>query len=95
MLKRFRKFISDKGLVKEVLNMIMGILIVVALLVFSLTKNLISICAVILLGALINIFNGLFMIRSKEKKTMGMSMIMLGIAIILIFVIYASQGYIF
>jgi hypothetical protein len=95
MLERLRKFFSDKGLVKEVLNLIMGILIVVALLVFSLTGNIISICAVIILGAFINVFNGLFMIRSKEKKTMGMSMIMLGIAILMIFLIYASRGYIF
>lgn len=95
MLNRIKKFISDKGLLKEVLNIIMGILTVVALLVFSITRSVVSISAVILLGAMINIINGLFWVRTKEKRSMGMSMILLGIAILLIFIIYASRGFIF
>ena len=94
MLKRFNRFIHDKGLVKETLNIIMGILMVVALLVFSLTRSALSICAVIVLGGLMNIFNGLSMVRNKEKKTMGMSMIFLGIIILFAFVFYFSRGYI-
>ena len=94
MFKRFNRFIHDKGLVKEILNIIMGILMVVALLVFSLTRSALSICAVIVLGSIMNVFNGLSMVRNKEKKTMGMSMIFLGIIILFAFVYYFSRGYI-
>ncbi len=94
MFKRFNRFIHDKGLVKEILNIIMGILMVVALLVFSLTRSALSICAVIVLGSIMNVFNGLSMVRNKEKKTMGMSMILLGIIILFAFVYYFSRGYI-
>ena len=94
MFKRFNRFIHDKGIIKEIINIILGILMVVALLVFSLTKNVYSICAVIILGAMMNIFNGLALLRKKEKKTMGMSMISLGIIVLFAFMIYLSGGYI-
>ena len=94
MLNRFREFIRDKGLVKEIVNIILGILMVVALLVFSITKNVFSICFVIILGALMNIINGFTMIKNKERKTMGMSMIFLGIIILFAFIIYSVGGYI-
>ncbi len=72
----------------------MGILMLVALLVFSVTRNVYSIAAVIVLGGFMNIINGLSMVRRKERKTMGMSMILLGIIILFAFVIYFSGGYI-
>jgi hypothetical protein len=92
MFKRFNRFIKDKGLVTEVLNIIMGILMVVALLVFSFTGTTFSICLVIVLGALMNILNGFTFYRNKEKKTMGMSMIFFGIVIVFILIIFLSMG---
>ncbi len=93
MFKDFFKIIKDKNLVKEVVNITVGILMAVALLVFFVTGNPYSICAVILLGALMNVLNGLSWIRRKEKKSMGMSMILLGVVILLVFMIYLSNGY--
>ncbi|MCR5823679.1 MAG: hypothetical protein K6G60_04515 [Lachnospiraceae bacterium] len=94
MLKRFKRFIQDKGLVKETVNIIMGILMAVALLVFSFTRSIWSICVVIILGALMNVMNGLSMLRKKERKTMGMSMIFLGIIVVFVFIVYFANGYI-
>ncbi len=94
MFKKFKRFIQDKGLIKEVLNIIMGILTVVALLVYSITKNVYSLCAVIILGAMINIINGLALIKRKEKRSFGLSMILLGIVILVIFAIFTANGYI-
>ncbi len=94
MFKRLNRFIHDKGLIKEIVNILMGILMVVALLVFSFTKNVVSICCLIILGALMNITNGIALVKNREKKTMGLSMIMLGIVILLAFSVFYAGGYI-
>ncbi len=94
MFAKLRKFLKEKGITKDFFNLFLGILMAVALLVFSITKNSLTIGPVIILGALMNIVNGLAMIKKKEKKTMGMSMIFLGIIILFAFVYYAAGGYI-
>ncbi len=94
MFKRFNRFVHDKGLIKEIVNIVMGILMVVALLVFSFTKNVFSICCIIILGALLNIMNGIALVGKREKKTMGLSMIMLGIVILFAFSLFLGGGYI-
>ncbi len=94
MFAKLRKFLKDKGITREFFNLFLGILMAVALLVFSITKNKFTIGLVIILGALMNILNGFAMVKKKEKKTMGMSMIFLGIIILFVFVYYAARGYI-
>ena len=94
MLKGFGKFIKDKGIVKEVVNIALGIGALAALLVFSITQSVISLFAVVIIASLINILNGLSMYKNKEKRNMGMSMMMLGIVLVLFLVILSVMGFI-
>lgn len=91
MLKRVLTFFKNKGLGQETLNVFLGILMLVALVAYGITRTLVALVAVIFLGALINITTGLQYQKKKEKKPLGMCMIMLGIIILILTAFYVIR----
>ena len=89
-MKRIAEFLKDKGLVQETVNIVLGIVILIGLVLYGTTRSLGSLVIVIFAGAMMNILTGLSYVRKKEKKPLGMSMILLGVIIIMIFAIYFS-----
>lgn len=87
MIKKIREFLKNKGLVQDVFNLVIGILMMVALIAYSITRSVTSIYLVIFFGALMNLTSGLKLCRQKTKRNLGMSMILLG-AIILFILLY-------
>ncbi len=88
MLKRVLTFFKDKGIGQETLNIFLGVLMLAALVAYGITQTMVSLVAVIFLGALINITTGLQYLKKKEKKNLGMCMIMLGIIILILTAFY-------
>ena len=89
-MKRIAEFLKDKGLVQETVNIVLGIVILIGLVLYGITRSMGSLVIVIFGGAMMNILTGLSYVRKKEKKPLGMSMILLGVIIIMIFAIYFS-----
>ncbi|MCQ2538192.1 MAG: hypothetical protein MJ124_07320 [Lachnospiraceae bacterium] len=85
MLKRVAKFFKDRGLGQETINIILGILMLAAFLVYGLTKSVVALSSVIFLGAMMNISQGLAYQKRKDRKSIGMCMILLGVIIIVIY----------
>ena len=92
-MKRFRKFLEEKGLTQEALNIVLGIVILIALVIYGITGSVLSLFAVIFVGAMMNITTGLSYVRKNEKRTLGMSMILLGVVIIMIFGVYITMSF--
>ena len=92
-MKRFRKFLEEKGLTQEALNIVLGIVILIALVTYGITGSVLSLFAVIFVGAMMNITTGLSYVRKNEKRTLGMSMILLGVVIIMIFGVYVTMSF--
>ncbi len=92
-MKRFRKFLEEKGLTQEALNIVLGIVILIALVTYGITGSVLSLFAVIFVGAMMNITTGLSYVRKNEKRTLGMSMILLGVMIIMIFGVYITMSF--
>ncbi len=92
-MKRFRKFLEEKGLTQEALNIVLGIVILIALVTYGITGSVLSLFAVIFVGAMMNITTGLSYVRKNEKRTLGMSMILLGVVIIMIFGVYITMSF--
>ena len=66
----------------DTINMILGLLMLTALLVFGKTGNRFSMYTIIFSGGLMNISNGYRFLGQKGKRQMGQSMILFGIVIL-------------
>ncbi len=91
MIKRVLTFFKNKGIGQETLNVFLGVLMLVALVAYGITRTLVALVAVIFLGALINITTGLQYLKKKEKKSLGTCMIMLGIIILVLTAFYVIR----
>ena len=80
MLNKIRKFLKDKERVLDTLNAILGLLMITALVVFWKTGNKIS-------GGMVNLCNGYKYLMQKEKRTLGHSMILFGVLILVLGII--------
>lgn len=87
MLKRFQNFLKNKEMVLYTVNIILGLLMLTALVVFWKTGNKISMFVVIFSGGAMNLSNGFRYLQQKERKQLGHSMILFGVVILLLGVI--------
>lgn len=85
MLKKIISFIKSRGIGQETVNIVLGVFMLAAFIVYGITKSLYALYSIILIGALINLTTGFSYLKKKEKKTLGTSMITLGFVIIFIF----------
>ncbi len=82
MLEKIKKWFQDKQIGNDTINMILGLLMLTALLVFGKTGNRFSMYTIIFSGGLMNISNGYRFLGQKGKRQMGQSMILFGIVIL-------------
>ena len=87
MLNKIRKFLKDREQVLDTLNAILGLLMITALVVFWKTGNKISMYLVIFSGGMVNLCNGYKYLMQKEKRTLGHSMILFGVLILVLGII--------
>ena len=84
MLKKLAVFLKDKQRVFDTANVILGLLMLTALVVFWKTGNEVSMFTVIFSGGLMNIMNGWKYRFESGKKNMGNSMILFGVLVLFI-----------
>jgi len=84
MLKRIQKFLKNKEAVSDTANMILGLLMLTALVIFWKTGSDLSMYAVIFAGGSMTLSNGYRYLHQKGRKQMGYSMLLFG-AVILVF----------
>lgn len=82
MLKKLKKLFKNKEMINDTVNLILGLLMLTALLVFEITGNTISMYFVIFSGGLMTLSNGYRLLKQKNKRQMGQSMILFGIVIL-------------
>ena len=87
MLKRFLNFLKNKERVLDTVNIILGLLMLTALVVFWKTGNVISMYAIIFCGGLMNLCNGFRYLKQSKRKQLGYSMIMFGTVILVLGVV--------
>ena len=74
--------LKNKEQVNDTLNLILGLFMLTALLVFGKTGRGWSIYVIIFSGGLMTISNGYHLLGQKNKKSLGQSMILFGIVIL-------------
>ena len=83
MLEKWKRWLlKNKEQVNDTLNLILGLFMLTALLVFGKTGKGWSIYVIIFSGGLMTISNGYRLLGQKSRKTMGQSMILFGIVIL-------------
>ena len=87
MLKRIQKFLKNKEAVADTANMILGLLMLTALVVFWKTGSNLSMYAIIFSGGAMNLSNGYRYLRQKGRKQMGYSMLFFGAVILVLGVV--------
>lgn len=82
MLENLKKWLKNKEIGNDTINMILGLFMLTALLVFGKTGNRISMYVIIFSGGLMTISNGYRLLQQKNQRHMGQSMILFGIVIL-------------
>ena len=82
MLEKIKRLFKNKEMVNDTVNLILGLLMLTALLVFGKTGNRISMYVIIFSGGLMTISNGYRLLQQKNQRHMGQSMILFGIVIL-------------
>ena len=83
MLEKWKHWLlKNKEQINDMFNIILGLLMLTALLVFGKTGNKISMYIIIFSGGLMTIENGYRLLWKRNGKTMGQSMILFGIVIL-------------
>lgn len=84
MLNKIRKILKDKERFFDTVNLILGLLMLTALVIFWKTGNKFSMFAIIFSGGAMNICNGLRYLQQRGRKQMAHSMILFGVVIFVI-----------
>ena len=84
MLKKIQNFLKNKEAVVDTANMILGLLMLTALVVFWKTGSKLSMFGIIFSGGAMNLCHGFRYLRQKKRKQMGYSMIMFGVVILVL-----------
>jgi len=87
MLNRIQKWLKNKEAVADTVNMILGLLMLTALVVFWKTGNRISMFAIIFSGGAMNLCNGYRYLNQKGRRQMGYSMLLFGAVILVLGVV--------
>lgn len=90
-MKKPLKSLKDFHLSYDIMIMVFGILLVVFLiLTFINPENRFFMIAAFAAGGLVNIVNGLKLLKDKAKKNMGMSYIFFGIIIMFLGILFRA-----
>ena len=84
MLKKIQKFLKNKEKVIDTVNIILGLLMLTALVVFWKTGEKISMYIIIFSGGAMNLCNGYRYYKQKERRNQGYSMFLLGAVVIVL-----------
>ena len=84
MLNKIRKILKNEERFFDTINLILGLLMLTALVVFWKTGNKFSMFAIIFSGGAMNICNGLRYLQQKKRRQMAHSMILFGIVILIL-----------
>ena len=87
MFKKIRNLLKDKERFLDTVNVILGLLMLTALVIFWKTGNKISMFAIIFSGGVMNICNGFRHLQQKGRKQMAHSMILFGVVILVLGII--------
>ena len=93
MLKRIQKFLKNREAVLDTANVILGLLMLTALVVFWKTGNKISMFAIIFSGAARTLCNGYRYMSQRERKQMGYSMILFGTVVLVLGIVILLAGF--
>jgi len=93
MLNKIKKLLKNKEQFIDTANLILGLLMLTALVVFWKTGNKISMFAIIFSGAAMNLVGGYRYIEQKERKQMGYSMLLLGAVILVLGIVLLLNGF--
>ena len=84
MIKKLLHFLKNKEAVLDTANIILGLLMLTALVVFWKTGNKISMFTIIFCGGAMNLTNGYRYLGQKDRKNLGQSMILFGVVILVL-----------
>ena len=88
MLEKVRKLLKNKEQVIDTVNVLLGLLMITALVVFWKTGNKVSMCLIIFSGGMMNVSNGYrFVMQKNRKNNMGYSMMFFGVVILVLGVV--------
>jgi len=87
MLKKVLKFLKNKEAVLDTANVLLGLFMLTALVVFWKTRSSFSMYTIIFCGGAMNLCNGYRYIKQKERKNLGQSMILFGAVILVLGVV--------
>ena len=90
MLNKIRKILKDKEQLFDTVNLILGLLMLTALVVFWKTGNKLSMFVIIFSGGAMNICNGFRYLQQKGRRQMAHSMILFGVVILILGVVIMS-----
>ena len=82
MLNKILKILKDKEQLFDTMNLILGLLMLTALVVFWKTGNKFSMFAIIFSGGAMNICSGFRYLQQKVRRQMAQSMILFGVVIL-------------
>ena len=87
MLNKIGKILKDKERLFDNVNLILGLLMLAALVVFWKTGNKLSMFAIIFSGGAMNICSGFRYLQQKGRRQMAHSMILFGVVIFVLGII--------
>ena len=93
MLKKIQNVFKNKEMVLDTVNIILGLLMLTALVVFWKTGNKISMFTIIFAGAAMNLCGGYRYLQQKGRKQTGYSMILLGAVILVLGIVILLAGF--
>ena len=84
MLERIRKLLRNKEAVLDFMNLLTGIVMLVAIFAYGATNSEGSMYLVIFTGGLLNLLGGRKLYGQKTKRNIGMTMMFLGAFVLLL-----------
>ncbi len=84
MLNKILKFFKNKEAVLDTANVLLGLFMLTALVVFWKTGNKLSMYMIIFCGGLMNLCNGYRYLQQKKRRQMGQSMMLFGAVVLLL-----------
>jgi len=82
-MDKLKKLLRESSFKNDVINMLLGVALIVSLiLIFLNPTNQITILIACTTGGLINLLNGLKLMKDPKKKTTGMTYLMMGCILI-------------
>jgi hypothetical protein len=83
-MKKLSQIVKDNNLIFDVVNVILGIGLLVAIVLFILMPgNMVAFAFLCWMAGIMNVSNGIKQYRDKKKRTFAMCLIMVGMIILI------------